>query len=419
MHPAVAKLADKDRSQFADLARGKMDPQQASKDALVAVCRVLTGSGGDYDRTPRLDYVKRVQDAMNLGGEAARATLTAALSADGGSQQVPPPPPPTSGPVNVPAPAPISTGGAMPGPNAAALTQLAAALKALGVGGVDEAQIRTIVDLHIGDVAERIKQAVERETRRVTIVDLKGEEREIGVQHRDFPALLTMCMARKADGNRLNVFMSGPAGSGKTRAAEEAAKAMGLDFAFNGAIDTEYKLLGFTDAMGRLVSRPFRRIFEHGGVYLFDECDASMPAALLALNAALANGVCDFPDGPVRRHADCVIIAAANTWGHGATADYVGRLKMDAASLNRFVKLAWPYDEALERKLATDSDWCAYVQKCRTVASTKGLKIVVSPRMTLDGCALLAAGMTREQVATATLFAGLSPDQVAMFPKPE
>jgi hypothetical protein len=302
-------------------------------------------------------------------------------------------------------------------PNAAALTQLAAALKALGVGGVDEQAVAAIVDRHIGDVAERIKAAVERETRRVVLVTPEGQERDLGVQHKAFPDLLRAMNARDHAGNRLNLFLVGPAGSGKTQACENAAKALGMDFAFNGAIDTEYKLLGFTDAMGRVVSRPFRRIFEQGGVYLYDEVDGSMPAALLALNAALANGVCDFPDGPVRRHPDCIIVAAANTWGFGATSDYVGRNKLDAASRDRFTFLAWDTDEALERKLAPDTDWCAYVQKCRAIAATKGLKVIISPRATFKGAALLAQGFTREQVAQMTMFAGLSTEQVAMFPK--
>jgi hypothetical protein len=415
MHPAVAKLADKDRAQFRDLASGKMSATNASKDTLVAALRVITGSAGDYDRTPRLTYVTRVEDVMRQAGEAHRKMMLAALDGEQEDGQQVPPVVPVVPVVPVAAPK-LPAHPAVP--NAGALTALAEALKALGIGGVDAEQVKAIVDGHIGNIAETIKAAVAKETRRVTIVTPEGVERDMGLQHASFADLVKAMACRDSDGNRLNLCLVGPPGSGKTRACSEAAKALNLNYAFNGAIDTEYKLLGFTDAMGRVVSRPFRRIYEAGGVYLFDELDGSMPAALLALNAALANGECDFPDGMVKRHPDCIIVAAGNTWGFGATSEFVGRNKLDAASRDRFTFLNWPIDESLERKIAPDADWCAYVQKCRTVVQSKGLKILVTPRATFKGCALLAVGFTRQQAAEMSLFAGLSAEQVAMFPKP-
>lgn len=239
----------------------------------------------------------------------------------------------------------------------------------------------------------------------------------VGLQHRLFPELLLDCGARDHAGRRLNIFLTGPAGSGKSTAAEAAALALGLPYAFNGAIDTEYKLLGFTDAMGRLVSRPFRAIWEHGGVYLFDEADGSLPSALLALNAALANGVCDFPDAVVRRHPDCIIIAAGNTWGNGATAKFIGRNKLDGASLDRFVRWEWPIDETLESALAAKAgipaQWVKRVQATRARIYAKGLEITCSPRATLNGGALLATGQSEERVAAKTLYAGLTREQIA------
>ena len=173
-----------------------------------------------------------------------------------------------------------------------------------------------------------------------------------GAQHRAFKALVMLSMALGEDDR--NIWLAGPAGSGKTTAARKLADCLNMSdrFEFNGAIDTEYKLSGFVDAKGRVVSTAFRRIWENGGVYLFDECDASMAGALLAFNAALANGFAAFPDGTIKRHKDCYIVAAANTWGFGGDAEYIGRAKLDAAFLDRFVTLTWQYDEDLERKIA-------------------------------------------------------------------
>jgi hypothetical protein len=117
-------------------------------------------------------------------------------------------------------------------------------------------------------------------------------------------------------------------------------------------VSSEYKLTGFIDAQGRIVSTAFRKAFEFGGVFLFGETDASMPGALLAFNTALANGWMDFPDGVVQKHPDFRVVADANTFGTGADRLYVGRNQLDAASLDRYAVLDWPYDEALEAALS-------------------------------------------------------------------
>jgi MoxR-like ATPase len=229
-----------------------------------------------------------------------------------------------------------------------------------------------------------------------------------GQQHKQFARFV------KALATKNNVWLAGPAGSGKTTAAEKAAEALGVPFYFNGAIDTEYKLLGFIDAQGRIVSTAFREAFTNGGVYLFDEVDASLPAATLAFQAALANGMADFPGGMVRRHPDFYCVAAANTWGLGATNDYVGRNRLDAAFLDRFVvKISWGYDESLERTIAGNDEWTSFVQGVRAKAKANGLKVVISPRASIGGALLLAAGFTMEETADLTVYASLTADQRA------
>lgn len=284
--------------------------------------------------------------------------------------------------------------------------------------GTDKIQsnVTAALDARANKLRDEILGGMARTVRVDNVTPAGTKSVDVGLQHRLFPELLQDCNARDHAGRRLNIFLAGPAGSGKSTAAEAAAKALGLDYDFNGAIDTEYKLLGFTDAMGRLVSRPFRRIWEHGGIYLFDEVDGSLASALLALNAALANGICDFPDGSVRRHPDCVIIACGNTWGNGATAKFIGRNKLDGASLDRFVRWEWPIDETLESALAAKAgipaSWVKRVQATRARIYAKGLEITCSPRATFNGGALLAAGQSEERVAVKTLYAGLTREQI-------
>jgi hypothetical protein len=84
---------------------------------------------------------------------------------------------------------------------------------------------------------------------------------------------------------------------------------------------------------------------------------------------------------------------------------------MDAAFLNRFVRMAWPYDLALERTLAGNDDWTATVQAARNTATEKGLRVIISPRDSINGAALLAAGFTRNEVIEMTFAAGLTAEQ--------
>jgi hypothetical protein len=210
----------------------------------------------------------------------------------------------------------------------------------------------------------------------------------------------------------VNVYLHGPAGSGKTTMARKVADAFGLKLYFAAKVESEYQLLGFTDAKGEAVRTQFREAYEHGGVFLFDELDGSSASAVVALNAALANGVCPFPDGVVSRHPDFLCIAAGNTKLSGASRQYAGRNQLDGASIDRFAFIEFPYDDQLERALATDAKWCAYVQRVRKEVANRGLAHLVTPRATLDGCKLLASGLDWDTVADMCVFKGLDADTV-------
>jgi cobaltochelatase CobS len=240
---------------------------------------------------------------------------------------------------------------------------------------------------------------------RVEIKNLAGEVKDVGLQHKQFPILLKTVAAR------VNAWLAGPSGSGKTTSAQNVAKALELPFRYTGAVGDPYALMGYNDAHGKYVRTPFREAWEHGGVFLWDEVDASDPNALLAFNAALANGTAPFPDGCIEKHPDCVLIAAANTWGHGATHEYVGRLKMDAAFLKRFAFIAWDYDEQLEVATAPNKEWTHRVQSIRSRVRAKGLRVLVTPRESYLGARLLAAGIPQSTVEQMTVKSGMTDAQ--------
>lgn len=234
-----------------------------------------------------------------------------------------------------------------------------------------------------------------------------------GARHPQLETLLRAVSARDASGYRLNVWLAGPAGSGKTHAAKQVAAALDLEFGFHGSMSMPHELLGFVDAGGNYQETVFVRLFQSGGVCLLDEIDAGSDEARLAINAGLANGLLSLPDGRiVERHPDFIAIGAANTWGAGATADYVGRAKIDAATLSRFpVKLSWDYDRDLEKQICGNADWAEYVQTARDRARAAGLKHQIDPRHSMAGAALVAAGFSFEQAADMTFLAGLNDTQ--------
>ena len=336
-------------------------------------------------------------------------------------------------------PAPAVAPASKPAPDVSKLAGLLAQI--LATGAVDSEQVEKIVGekltaytsetdqrlLRFGGqllaeqrvlreslVAEMARQLAAMPAREIVIKSEKASVTLSGLQHHKFETLLKACAARNADGHRLNVYLYGPPGTGKTTAARSVAKALDLAFHCNGAVSTKYELTGFIDANGTCHNPEFRKAWQHGGVYLFDEIDGSVSAAVVAFNAALANGVMAFPDGMLERHPDCVVIAAGNTV-HGATADFTGRTKLDAASLDRFLMIEWGIDEKLEEAMAGGfTDWIANVRRVRGIVAAKGIKVMVTPRATSYGAALLAAGMNKKEVFEVVLRKGMNDQQWAM-----
>ncbi len=231
---------------------------------------------------------------------------------------------------------------------------------------------------------------------------------DVGRQHETFPRLL------KIVATGLPVWLAGPAGSGKTQAAAAVAKALGLGFSYQScsAQMTVLALMGYMGPTGP-IDTPFTRALRDGGMFLLDEIDAGNSNVLASLNglAALRAGeTCCTPVGTFPRHADFRLIAAANTWGGGADRQYVGRAQVDAATINRFVRVAWGYDEGFERALCGNDGWCDTVQRLRKRADALGLRVVISPRASIYGAQLLAAGMADKDVIAMLITDGLKAD---------
>jgi energy-coupling factor transporter ATP-binding protein EcfA2 len=222
-----------------------------------------------------------------------------------------------------------------------------------------------------------------------------------GTAHKMLPTILQAMMAGASP------FIVGPAGSGKTTLAMQMAEVMKLKFYCASRVTSEFKLIGFVDAHGATVRTPFREAYEYGGVFLFDEVDASDPDAMVTFNAGLSNGFVDFPDGLVTKHKDFHAIAAGNTYGRGADRQYVGRNQLDAATLDRFVVFEVDYDEQLEDEVAGNLEWSKYVQAIRRQIELQQVRHIASPRASIVGAKMLACGMDRKVVEDSCIWKGL------------
>ena len=210
----------------------------------------------------------------------------------------------------------------------------------------------------------------------VTIVDGKKFEGD-GVVHEKFEQIV------KFVANNEPVFLTGPAGSGKNVLCQQVAKALGLNFYFSNAVTQEYKITGFTDAMGIFHESQFYKAFKNGGLFMLDEMDASIPEVLVILNAAIANRYFDFPApiGYVEAHPDFRVIAAGNTFGLGANYEYVGRNQLDMASLDRFAVVKVSYDRNIEMNVANGNvELVDFADDLRKAAEKAGIRFIISYR---------------------------------------
>ena len=248
--------------------------------------------------------------------------------------------------------------------------------------------------------------AIERKV--VTVIDGKKYEGE-GVAHEKFDTIV------KFVANNEPVFLTGPAGSGKNVLCQQVAKALGLNFYFSNAVTQEYKITGFTDAMGVFHESQFYKAFKNGGLFMLDEMDASIPEVLVILNAAIANRYFDFPApiGYVEAHPDFRVIAAGNTFGLGANYEYVGRNQLDMASLDRFAVVKIDYDRGIEMNVAQgNGELVDFADDIRKAAEKSGIRFIVSYRA-IGRIAKLESLLGVEEALQTCLIKSLEKDDIS------
>lgn len=213
------------------------------------------------------------------------------------------------------------------------------------------------------------------------------------------------------------VYLAGPAGSGKNHTVEQIAKENGWNFYFSNSVQQEYKLTGFIDAGGDYHETEFYKACtdENECVFFLDEMDASIPEVLVLLNAAIANGYFEFPNGRVNlKHVH--FVAAGNTVGSGADEMYTGRMVLDQATLDRFAIIEFDYSLRIEMAISkNNSDLVSFIHELRDIANQNGVRATFSYRCITMVTKLEKAGMDMVTIIKIAIMKGLDKDTVNTF----
>lgn len=179
------------------------------------------------------------------------------------------------------------------------------------------------------------------------------------------------------------IYLAGPAGSGKNFTVEQICEENGWDFYFSNSVQQEFKLTGFIDAGGNFHETEFYKACtsDKPCVFFLDEIDASIPEVLVLLNAAIANGYFEFPNGKVEFGDNVKFVAAGNTVGTGADELYTGRMVLDQATLDRFAIIEFDYDRRVELSLSKgNKELVDFIHSLRNETREKGIRATFSYR---------------------------------------
>ena len=236
----------------------------------------------------------------------------------------------------------------------------------------------------------------------------KEKKQDVGVKHDKYNQIKT-CLECN-----IPIYLAGPAGSGKNFTVEQIADELGWNIYFSNSVQQEYKLTGFIDAGGKFHETEFYKACtdENDCIFFLDEMDASIPEVLVLLNASIANGYFEFPNGRVDlKHVH--FVAAGNTVGTGADDMYTGRMILDQATLDRFAIIEFGYSKPIEMHLSNDNvELVEFIEELRESAQMNGIRATFSYRCISMVTKLEGAGMPLDEIMKIAVVKGMDKDTV-------
>ena len=241
--------------------------------------------------------------------------------------------------------------------------------------------VKQVTDAVLGQIKPMLEEVAKNQTsnkvEHVHTIKVNDMTTKIeGLTHPKFERVL------KYVANHHNVYLYGPAGSGKNVICEQVAQALGVPFYYQNTIITKFDVTGYKNAAGEFEETEFYKAWTQGGVFMLDEADNACAEALVTLNAALANGYYSFPGiGRVECSPNFYCVAAGNTNGQGATDEYCGRYKMDESSRDRFAFVDIDYNPEIEEGICNGhTDVLDFVRELRGICKEQRISLICGYR---------------------------------------
>lgn len=253
-------------------------------------------------------------------------------------------------------------------------------------------------------LTKTVANVMTEEVKKVTMASLQDEFKE-WVTSNYGPTYVTPKIFTSASGNAVNgvtnkafedvamwiqcdvpVMLTGAAGTGKNQLAQQLGQYFDMPVLVINSIQDASEVQGYKTIDGTYAQTPFILFTkfclekEKQGIILFDEIDNGDASAMVTINDAIASREITLADNSQLDLHNIRFMACANTWGTGATDEYVGRNQLDAATLNRFVVVEVDYDERVEDSICEDKDLLVFIRNFRKALRSCGIKHVVSYR---------------------------------------
>ena len=234
----------------------------------------------------------------------------------------------------------------------------------------------------VAELTAQVEELKNRPTTSGTVINItvNGETRQAqikGIVNPKFARIMKYLV------NGENVYMYGPAGTGKNVTAKQCAEALDMPIFYNNTIYTKYDLCGYMDANGQYVPTTFYNFMKAPkGLYFMDEYDNSQSSALVCFNDVLEDKKYTFPNGEtLYLDENHKIIAAGNTNGQGATEEYNDRYVIDESNRSRFMFVSVTYDSAVEKSIVGNStDILEFINDLRRVRDLLNIKLILGYR---------------------------------------
>ena len=236
------------------------------------------------------------------------------------------------------------------------------------------------IDKTLLETKKKLEEEIKRKEEERRILEEKG----VDFSKADTPTRLR----RTIEAGIKNIWLCGPAGSGKSVMTRNLAKELNLPYLCIscgiGTSSTEF--LGYK--YPNRESTRFAEYYSKPSIILLDEFTALDPSIAQICNAALANDEIETTTGTVYRDPNCIIVATSNTYGGGASRQYVANNQLDASTIDRFVGGIIEVDYSEQYESQYDYEVVEYVHNLRDIIKEYDLRRIASTRMIQAGVAL-------------------------------